>query len=156
MKICICSDSHGNAFGLQRLLEREAPDYLWFLGDGLRDWERVKLPPLLPFAAVRGNCDPLCEEPEERCFILCGKRILLTHGHRRGVKTGLLPLEAEAVEQGLDLIFYGHTHRPAAERFGACQIVCPGSMSVGEERYAILNLSPDAPAQVDLRRLEER
>ena len=116
----------------------------------------MKLPPLLPFAAVRGNCDPLCEEPEERCFTLCGKRILLTHGHRRGVKTGLLPLEAEAVEQGLDLIFYGHTHRPAAERFGTCQIVCPGSMSVGEERYAILNLSPDAPAQVDLRRLEER
>ena len=37
MKICICSDSHGNAFGLQRLLAREAPDYLWFLGDGLRD-----------------------------------------------------------------------------------------------------------------------
>ena len=60
------------------------------------------------------------------------------------------------MEQGLDLIFYGHTHRPAAERFGDCQIVCPGSMSVGEERYAILTLLPDAPAQVDLRRLEER
>ena len=85
------------------------------------------------------------------------RRRLLHRGETGGLPcTVLLPLEAEAVEQGLDLIFYGHTHRPAAERFGTCQIVCPGSMSVGEERYAILNLSPDAPAQVDLRRLEER
>ena len=39
---------------------------------------------------------------------------------------------------------------------GVSGSVCTGSMSVGEERYAILTLLPDAPAQVDLRRLEER
>lgn len=153
MKICVCSDSHGNVDALQRLVLREAPNYIWFLGDGERDWERVELRPLQPFAAVCGNCDFASQEPLTRQFTVCGKKILLTHGHMFHVKEGLMRLEAEAVERGLDLIFYGHTHRPAMDTFEHCQIVCPGSMCTGEERYAILELQPDAPAKVTLKRL---
>lgn len=55
MKICVCSDSHGNAYGLQTMADREKPDLIWFLGDGERDWTEVTLPQSLPFAAVCGN-----------------------------------------------------------------------------------------------------
>lgn len=153
MKICICSDSHGNADGLQRLVWKEKPDYIWFLGDGERDWERVELSPLQPFAGVCGNCDPFSQEPLVRRFTFCGKKILLTHGDTFHVKSGLTALEAEAVEHGLDLIFYGHTHRPAMDTFEGCQIVCPGSMGVSEGHYAILELQPDQEAKIQLKRL---
>ena len=63
MKICVCSDSHGNWYGLQDLIDLERPRYLYFLGDGERDWRQVNLPWDTAFAAVSGNCDFMSMEP---------------------------------------------------------------------------------------------
>lgn len=155
MKICVCSDSHGNAYGLQTMADREKPDLIWFLGDGERDWTEVTLPQSLPFAAVCGNCDLFSLEPPVREFPYLGHRILLTHGHRFGVKSGLEGLLALAGERGLDLICFGHTHQPLIHREKGCLFLNPGSMGYGSERYAILSLEAGVPPQARLCRLSD-
>ena len=110
MKICVCSDSHGNWYGLQDLIDLERPRYLYFLGDGERDWRQVNLPWDTAFAAVCGNCDFLSMEPPFRKFELGGKKIYMTHGHLYGAKQGLQGLAQQARQCDADIVLYGHTH----------------------------------------------
>ena len=44
-----------------------------------------------------------------------GHRILLTHGHRYGVKNGLGGLLNRAAQEGADIVLFGHTHQPMTE-----------------------------------------
>ena len=66
MKVCVCSDSHGNATGLQEMLEMEQPQVVLFLGDGERDFRNVDLPRGTMMYAVAGNCDFMSMEPPWR------------------------------------------------------------------------------------------
>ena len=84
IKICVCSDSHGNREGLKRMIELEKPDMVYFCGDGVGDIEGLLPPDRI--LAVRGNCDPLCPEPIIRETVCGGVRIVMTHGHRYSVK----------------------------------------------------------------------
>ena len=81
--------------------------------------------------------------------------ILLTHGHRFGVKSGLEGLLALAGERGLDLICFGHTHQPLIHREKGCLFLNPGSMGYGSEHYAILTLEAGVPPQARLCRLSD-
>ena len=83
------------------------------------------------------------------------EKILLTHGHRFGVKSGLEGLLALAGERGLDLICFGHTHQPLIHREKGCLFLNPGSMGYGSERYAILTLEAGVPPQARLCRLSD-
>ena len=42
-------------------------------------------------------------------------RVLLTHGHYYNVSLGVERLEQEARDRRLDIVMYGHTHRPFYE-----------------------------------------
>ncbi|MBQ2248865.1 MAG: YfcE family phosphodiesterase [Clostridia bacterium] len=122
MELLVISDAHGNRAAICEALRRQVrpPDALLFLGDGLRD-----LPDLpdgrTALYAVAGNCDgylPFFTEGEEReiCLLSLGEhRLLLTHGHRFGVKSGCGALLAYAAQEGADIVLYGHTHLPHAE-----------------------------------------
>lgn len=143
MKICVCSDSHGNRKGLQEMLDRERPELVLFLGDGERDW-----------SAVCGNCDFMAMEPPFRRMELCGKRIFMTHGHLYGAKQGLYGLRLQAEKSPTDLVLYGHTHHPQLDNEDGCLYLCPGSMGYGEERYAVVDLSEhEEHISVSFRRL---
>lgn len=140
MKICVCSDSHGNYYGLQELIDREKPRYVYFLGDGERDWGQVDLSWDTAFAAVSGNCDFLSMEPPFRKFELGGKKIFMTHGHMYGAKQGLHGLVQQATQCNADLVLYGHTHQQKLEQIGNTLYLCPGSMNSSENRYAIVTI----------------
>ncbi len=140
MKIVVCSDSHGNWKGLQEIVDRERPEVLLFLGDGERDWQMVDLPRTTHFQAVCGNCDFMAMEPSYRRIELCGKSIFMTHGHLYGAKQGLYGLSLQLEDHPADLVVYGHTHHPQLDDYNGCLYLCPGSMSRGDEHYAIVNL----------------
>ena len=106
MELLVISDAHGNRAAICEALRRQVrpPDALLFLGDGLRD-----LPDLpdgrTALYAVAGNCDgylPFFTEGEDReiCLLSLGEhRLLLTHGHRFGVKSGCGALLAYAASE---------------------------------------------------------
>ena len=118
MKALIFSDSHGNAEPMRAAIALH-PDaeLVLFLGDGLRDAQTVASEhPKLAFVSVAGNMDVFSlfsqGTPEETTLDLDGVRVLLLHGHRRGVKSGEDALYYLAEEKHADVVLYGHTHIP--------------------------------------------
>ena len=69
--------------------------------------------PKLPFCLVPGNCDGWgAAVPVKKQINLAGKSILLSHGHRWGVKSGYATAIADARAVGADILLFGHTHIP--------------------------------------------
>ena len=124
MTLLVLSDSHGRPDLIEEAIRRVRPDGILFAGDGLRDLSRVEIP--CPLWAVAGNCDWLTTpliinggvfEPQtEELVTVEGIRILLTHGHRYGVKSGPTAAAYRAMELGADMLVYGHTHVPVEYR----------------------------------------
>ena len=115
MTLLVLSDSHGRfdkikeAFDLNRGVLA-----VLFLGDGLRDVERVDFLHK-PVISVRGNCDTFGffadSLPQEERMVRFGEyNIMLMHGHRFSVKGSLDTAMAYAARRGADILLFGHTH----------------------------------------------
>jgi len=142
------SDIHGSLPATERVLERFAQSgaqWLIILGDVLNHGPRNALPEgyapaqvaerLNPIAsriiAVRGNCDsevdqmllhfPLTAPWQQILLENC--RLFLTHGHLFG------PEKEPPLDAG-DVLVYGHTHIPVAEKRGEIVHFNPGSVSI--------------------------
>lgn len=129
MKVLILSDSHGEAGHILRAVEQEKPDYVIHLGDGWRDLRELeRLMPMLPIAQVCGNCDfGAFDLPDTRLVEYGGIRVFLCHGHRYGVKSGLLSLCYAAREQNAQVALFGHTHQAFCEEYDGLWVLNPGS-----------------------------
>ncbi|MCF6692044.1 phosphodiesterase [Raoultella terrigena] len=148
MRLMFASDIHGSLPAAERVLERFAQSgaqWLIILGDVLNHGPRNALPEgyapaevagklngaAARIIAVRGNCDsevdqmlldfpitaPWQQVLTERC------RLFLTHGHLYSPEK-LPPLCAG------DVLVYGHTHIPVAEKRGDIFLFNPGSVSI--------------------------
>ena len=122
MDILVFSDSHGKERGMREALARQVRRVhaVFFLGDGLRDVNRLELGETALFA-VSGNCDwgSAAEAPDEIVIALEGHTLMAVHGHRYRVKDGYGALLARAAEIGADIVLSGHTHLPHAETLPA-------------------------------------
>jgi len=127
MRIIICSDSHGRTDLLQKAVERYPADVLNHLGDHCGYVYKIILPEGMQVYNVLGNCDVGGALPEQ-IVELEGKRLLLTHGHRYHVKSGLNMLCARADALGAHLCLYGHTHLPGYEFVGRSIVLNPGAL----------------------------
>ena len=139
MKIVVISDSHGNSEGIDKIFRELEFDYLFFLGDGLKDLgDYINLQNVY---AVSGNCDFFSIEPNEREFLLEGKKFFMTHGNAYGVKYSLHSIISEGVNRGVDFILFGHTHSKYIEDVDGIKVVNPGTFknSVG----VILDIDKD-------------
>ncbi len=153
MQFLVISDSHGRIDRLRAALDR-TPDCknVLFLGDGLADVAAVA--PSFPdrtFRCVRGNMDaPSLDPPAEEIdfFTLYGNTVMITHGHRFGVKGGIGAAVAYAGRKGARVLLFGHTHVPE-DRFlpEEGMFVCnPGSIGRpvdGVPHFGVLSLLPD-------------
>ena len=142
MKLCVFSDSHGNAGNMIAAIERERPALCFFLGDGERDLDTVRERfPALPFYAVRGNCDGRSKLSASLVCAVGGVRIFACHGHRYDVKYESVPesLLSAAKEAGADAALFGHTHRAYLARRDGVTLLNPGSIGRGEKPcYGVL------------------
>lgn len=151
MQILVVSDTHGRGGRLAELVaSHSTAECVVHLGDS--QWTEEALAAHcapLQLVAVGGNCDGSAY-PQIRLLALGEHRILLTHGHRHGVRFGGMDgLVALAKENHADIVLYGHTHE-AIERWehipGEDRMVylCnPGSLSEprdGAPSYGILTL----------------
>ncbi len=154
MKLMFASDIHGSLPATERVLERFArSDARWLivLGDVLNHGPRNALPDGYAPAevaerlneiagriiAVRGNCDSEVDQmllkfpitaPWQQ-VLLPERRLFLTHGHLFGADA-VPPLAAG------DVLAYGHTHIPVAEKRGDIFHFNPGSVSIPKGGYA--------------------
>ena len=148
MKLMFASDIHGSLPATERVLERFAQSgaqWLVILGDVLNHGPRNALPQgyapaqvaerlneqAARIIAVRGNCDSEVDQmllhfpmtaPWQH-ILTENQRFFLTHGHLFG-PDNLPPLSVG------DVLVYGHTHLPVAEKRGDIYHVNPGSVSI--------------------------
>lgn len=154
MKLMFASDIHGSLPATERVLERFAQSgaqWLVILGDVLNHGPRNALPEGYAPAqvaerlnsvaqriiAVRGNCDSEVDQmllhfpitaPWQQ--VLSERyRLFLTHGHLYS-PDNLPPLAAG------DVLAYGHTHIPVAEKRGDVFLFNPGSVSIPKGGFA--------------------
>ena len=130
----VVSDTHGTAPPSRRsfefvseLFERAGVDLILHAGDAGHVSVLESLETVAPVAAVRGNADPLdlIESLPDRVWIEAGARtVLLLHGHHG--KTALKAARA-AADPKIDLIVFGHSHRPVIDQEGQTILFNPGS-----------------------------
>lgn len=117
LKILVFSDSHRSLSGMYAAIDRHQPQQVIHLGDLMSDAEEVaEHYPKLPFCLVPGNCDGWTRSPVKKQILLEGKSILLSHGHRWGVKSGYGAALADARAAGADILLFGHTHVPYCQQ----------------------------------------
>lgn len=129
MRIGVVGDIHGNLQGLEQALRSMGPvDHLLFTGDGYREIVKVKLNIGVPIKGVAGNCDFYSEYPSEQVLRLDDHKVMLTHGHRYGVKQGLTTIGLAGREKGLELVVFGHTHVPVNTEWEGIRLFNPGTL----------------------------
>lgn len=127
-EIMIFSDLHGSSE--QRMQDSFlASDYVAFLGDGLLKIRHFEYDYPEKFLFVRGNCDGYDETPLRRILDFDGVRVMMTHGHEERVKYGLMTLLGEAKREGVQVVLFGHTHRPEVTSIDGILFVNPGTAS---------------------------
>lgn len=148
MKLMFASDIHGSLPATERVLALFAQSdarWLVILGDVLNHGPRNALPEGYAPAevakrlneqaeriiAVRGNCDSEVDQmlltfpimaPWQQVLI-ADRRLFLTHGHLFGAD------KQPALSPG-DILIYGHTHLPVAEKRDRIYHFNPGSVSI--------------------------
>ncbi len=129
MRIGVVGDIHGNLAGLEQAVRAMGPiDRLLFTGDGYREIVRSKCCSSIPIKGVVGNCDFYSEYPVEEFFQLENYQVMLTHGHRYGVKQGLTTIGLAGREKGVGLVVFGHTHLPLNTEWEGIKLFNPGTL----------------------------
>ena len=139
MKTLVFSDSHGRISPMRSAILAERPRQIIHVGDNEADADVLRQEfPDISVAGVPGNCDLYWGRDRYKLIELAGHRLFLTHGHHYGVKLGLESLICSGSASGADIVLFGHTHTPHAERVNGVLILNPGSVGPGSRTYAVL------------------
>ena len=133
MKILVLSDSHGAKQKLENILSHQNYDYLFFLGDGLKDLASYQEKNIIK---VCGNCDLFFQEPITRIEKVNNINVMLTHGHVFKAKYLLEPMIDYAQKNNCSLLCFGHTHKQKYENINGVTVVNPGAFKNGN--YAVI------------------
>lgn len=143
MKLLVTSDSHGNYPLLFRASDAASPLHVVIhLGDGSDDAALLGQATGLEVIRVAGNCDHHSSLPRELIWECAGHRFLLTHGDAYGVKSGLFQLENRALQAGVNVVLYGHSHLAAITAQSGILFINPGTLMKrgGHTTYATLEV----------------
>lgn len=152
MKILVVSDTHGHTKNLERVLEKVGDiDLFIHCGDleGGEDYIRALVD--VPCYMVAGNNDWFSDLQREMEISVDDYRIWITHGNNYGASMGPERLLEEAAARNVDVVMYGHTHRPLIEYQDNIVIVNPGSLSYPRQNgrkpsYLIMEIDRDHEA----------
>lgn len=156
MRILIVSDTHRRSENLVKVLNREGqPDMLIHCGDVEGDEYTLSKYVDCPVEIVAGNNDFFCDLPREREFEIGCYKVWLTHGHSYYVSMGNETIKREAVAKGVDIVMYGHTHKPVIEVERDIIAVNPGSLSYPRQSgrrpsYAVMELDKAGEAHFNI------
>lgn len=130
MRILIMSDTHGRPANIDVAIEEAAPiDMLLHLGDVEGDEHIIEELVSCPIHIVAGNNDFFTYLPKEKIIQIGKYKIFMTHGHEYYVSMGTRLLKEEGRARGVDIVMYGHTHRPELDYMDGLVTLNPGSLS---------------------------
>ena len=141
MRALVFSDTHRNWKAAAAVIKNiGAVDCVFHCGDILSDCRSLEKEfPDLPFYYVCGNNDIGNGVPRVLEAELEGKRVFITHGHLFGVRSGESRLK-EKIDEGFDLVLYGHTHIPSTTYYKNGIILNPGSLSLFTGTYGVIEV----------------
>lgn len=129
-KLVVISDIHHHVERLQRIVPViNSADYLVFCGDGLTDLMYLRGSILVPIVCVKGNTDPEMNITEMSSVSLGNMRVLVTHGHKLGVRQSVAGLVTIAKQKNCGAVFFGHTHRFFDRIINGVRIINPGAIA---------------------------
>jgi len=129
LRIAVLSDTHGNYPLAVRILDRlPGMAGIIHLGDNIGDADTIELALSRPLTKIAGNCDPASEEARELLLSVNRSTLLLTHGDRYGVKSGIDRLYRRVAGENIGVVLYGHTHTPSILERDDILFVNPGSL----------------------------
>ncbi|MBQ3213534.1 MAG: YfcE family phosphodiesterase [Clostridia bacterium] len=143
-RICLLSDSHGSRSKIEDLIFSNNFDYIFFMGDGLRDFENIDEDNL---KKVSGNCDLFNFEAITQFLEIEGFKIMITHGHEYKAKLTTLLMLKKAKENYCNIVCYGHTHKQLCEEIDNIYLINPGSFKNND--YGILSLQKNKKPTIE-------
>lgn len=129
MKILIVSDTHKKNDTYLNLLRLHKPEMVIHCGDAEGAEYLLTEAADCPVHIVLGNNDFFSSLPRELELEIGKYKVWVTHGHNYYVSMGNETIKREAVARGMDIVCYGHTHRPVVDRNDDIIAVNPGSLS---------------------------
>lgn len=153
MRILIVSDTHRQNDNYFKVLEKvDEIDMVIHCGDAEGSEFAIEEAAGCPLTIVMGNNDFFSDLPREVELEVCGKKIMVTHGHYYNVSNGHELLRDEAQARGMDIVMYGHTHRPVIDRRHGMIVLNPGSLTYPRQEgrkpsYIIMEI--DAKGEID-------
>lgn len=159
MKILIVSDTHKKHDNLVRILEQEENiDLMIHLGDSEGYEDYIAELAGCPLEIVSGNNDFFTDLDREKVLEVGKYQVLITHGHYYYVAMGVEDLKKEALGRGMDIVMFGHTHRPLLDYSKGIVILNPGSVSFPRQEgrrpsYALMELDQEGEAHFKIKYL---
>ena len=130
MKILIVSDTHRKNDNYLEIVKNCAPlDMVIHCGDIEGSEYIISNAIDCPVEMVSGNNDFFSDLPREREFLLGKYRVWLTHGHNYYVSMENNTIKKEAAIKGVDIVMYGHSHRPIIDYDKEVIAINPGSLT---------------------------
>lgn len=160
MKILIVSDTHGHERNLKKVVEKVGQTDLFIhLGDIEGHEDYIEALADCPVHMVSGNNDFFSDLPREEEFQLGRYRVLITHGHYYGVSVGTDRLKEEACSRNIDIVMYGHTHRPEIDIDDHVTVLNPGSLSYPRQwgrkpSYMLMEIDREGEAHYTINYIE--
>lgn len=137
--IIVLSDTHNCLVLDEHLCEAlNHCDLIIHLGDGARDVNLLKDKFGDKVKCIEGNCDSFTARDKE-IFAIEEVNILITHGHKYRVKSGLLALELECRQHEVNCGLYGHTHIASIDDMSGLILINPGSYMT-DKTYCFLTI----------------
>lgn len=83
-------------------------------------------------------------------------RVWITHGHNYYVSMGNETIKKVAKQREIDIVMYGHSHKPVVDESDGVIAVNPGSLSYPRQydrkpSYIMMELGSDGKAHFDIR-----
>lgn len=130
MRVLIVSDTHRRNENFMTALERVSPvDMVIHCGDAEGGEYLISGAAGCPVEIVLGNNDFFSNLPREREFQIGKYKVWLVHGHNYYVSMSNEYLKEEAVCKGVDIVMYGHTHKPVIDQEDYVTAINPGSLT---------------------------
>ena len=152
MKVLIVSDTHRKNDNYIKVLERVAPiDMVIHCGDIEGSDYLIAESAGCPVQMVTGNNDFFSDLPREKEFAIGKYKVWLTHGHNYYVSLSNENIKHEARMRGIDIVMYGHTHKPVIDIDGDVIAINPGSLAYPRQEgrrpsYIIMDLDRNGNA----------
>ena len=161
MKILIVSDTHKKNENYFKVLEMHHPDMVIHCGDAEGSEYALSAAAKCPVYIVLGNNDFFSDLPREITLDIGPYKVWVTHGHNYYVSMGNETIKKEAIDRGVDIVLYGHTHRRDLTCYKDSYIVNPGSLALPRDNrigtYMLLDFDQHGTpffAQNELPRVE--